>query len=674
MVNCMRSAPERAVDSETNGLKFANGKKPIGWSMGFLATDGNPYAWYMPVAHAVPEYQVPEVHAKAALRDALQGAQALLFHHGKFDLNIARANGWEIPTDVPIHDTLPQAYLIFERREFQLEKLIAEHGLSPYGDPFEMKHKVEDFIRFRAREHKMGLKRSKDGRPGYKETYGHSEVPISVEGEYSCRDIGHTLVLDRYQRDKAMAVGTPWEDRGRWLYHNEMLLVRALADMEFNGQPLDKQYLLDQTALIDIDLEKRESDLGRSWGVRIDWGNDEALRDLLFNHLGFKPVNWTSGGTHGGPRKPSVDRSTLLQLRTQQPTWAPALMDLSEYKQWAKARSTYTETFAWHVCNDGKVHFNVNQGGAKSGRLSANDPNLQNIPMRHEASAKMIRRAFGVLPGQIRLYCDYSQIELRVLAYITGCGTLQQAYKSPAWDAFRRGYLTYDQYREARSHEQEVDVHALQAIRTFGSKETDHDWKVKRRAAKVINFGVPYGMGWIGLNGNPDLLLPERDAKEYFARYHQANPEINSTKNQLFNAMIRHSHPLFVNWAGRRVHCAELRSTEKWMRAEGERSSFASLVQGSAAELTRISIVRLWQETKAGTLPAVATSTVHDEIQFDCDKKDLSFVASRTQTVMEDFHNYFGLPIVCGLEASDTNWAEKKEQKKWPAHWIATSA
>jgi DNA polymerase-1 len=262
----------------------------------------------------------------------------------------------------------------------------------------------------------------------------------------------------------------------------------------------------------------------------------------------------------------------------------------------------------------------------------------------------------------MRVYADYSQIELRMLAWITGNKTLTQAYMSPSWEAFKRGSISYNEYRKIRKSEPNVDVHGQQAIRTFGSNPEAPDWKVKRRAAKIINFGVPYGMSWMGLNSNPELLLPEDESKLYFEQYHRGNPEISQAKRALFNKMIRERHPHFVNWAGRTVHCAELRAVENFRRSSGERSTFASLVQGSAAELTRVSLVRLWYLSRTGSLPATATSTVHDEIQFDCASEDVPYVAAKVQEVMEDFHPYFGpIPVICDIETTNTNWAEKED-------------
>ena len=296
-------------------------------------------------------------------------------------------------------------------------------------------------------------------------------------------------------------------------------------------------------------------------------------------------------------------------------------------------------------------------------------PNLQNIPTRHKATALAIRKAFFIEPGRARIYCDYSQIELRLLAWVTGSANLTQAYHSLAYEQYLAGGYTYEQYLAARSQEESVDVHGLQAINTFGADPEADNWKVMRRAAKIINFGVPYGMGWRGLNENPELLLPEAKAKGYHATYHNRNPEIGNAKIRLFAHMKSHRPiPRFVNWAGRARHGPRLLHRHSDVVGDAERSLFASLIQGSAGELTRFSLVRLWWLQKCNGLPAgaISTSTVHDEIQVDCDIADVPEVARTVQREMENFHGLFGnIPVVADLEVTTSTWADKKDYADW---------
>ena len=655
MVTEMQSARTRGLDFETDGLRYANGQKPIGACVGYMK-GRRARCWYVPVAHQTAEVMADPHHARQAVKDALAGAESLVGHHLKFDLNMARGDGWEIDPDVQLHDTYIQAPLIYERRGLNLEAVAAEIAhRTPWGDSFASANAVKDYLRQRAKDRRMTFSKSnkEKGIKCYMDTYGHAEVPVVMEGEYSCRDVAHALHLDEFQRDRAMGIGTHYEAQRRYLYHNEMLLVRALADMEWQGQCVDATYLRQQAIDMDRQIWEIGQQLAKGFGATVDWGNDNAVRHFLYEHLKLPVVKRTKKD-----KLPAVARSALLQLRA----YHPSIELLAEYNAWAKARGTYTNSLAWWVCRDGRVHPSFIQGGAKSGRMSGRDPNFQNIPTRHKATAERIRRAFIIEEGMARIYCDYSQIELRMLAWISGCVNLHMAYLSPAYDELTAGRLSYDEYRIARQSEPSVDVHGAQAIATFGANPDGPDWKNKRRAAKVINFGVPYGMGPPGLTSNPDLMLSNAEAENYFSMYHSANPELAVCKNTLFTKMLNERKPHFVNWAGRTVHSPELRSGSKDTRGEGERSSFASLVQGAAAELTKFSIVALWKANREGRIPAVGTSTVHDEIQMDCRVEDAPLVARETQRIMEDFAGLFGpIPVVADLEITTTNWADKKD-------------
>jgi DNA polymerase-1 len=195
----------------------------------------------------------------------------------------------------------------------------------------------------------------------------------------------------------------------------------------------------------------------------------------------------------------------------------------------------------------------------------------------------------------------------------------------------------------------------------FGADPGSADFKRARSAAKVINFGVPYGAGWRLLSENPQLRLTETEARSFFTAYHASNPEIQSTREALFKRMLHDPQTRFVNWAGRARHAPKLRHPAEDLRSSAERAAFASLVQGSAAELTRFTLVRLWQAQESGELPAVTTSTVHDEVQVDCAVDAVPFVAEFVQRTMEDFSGMFGtIPIIAEVEWSRSNWANKE--------------
>lgn len=665
MVRCMKGARRRGFDFEATGLNPHQGDYPIGYTFG--RTYGEEHrCWYVPVAHKVPEEQIPLVQAKAAFGDIVNDTAMeweLIGQNLKFDILTALWNDWPLPLDIPLHDTMGQAFLTWPHQRLRLEILVAQHRPPhlPWDDPFEKSNLVKDFCRAQAQRYKMPLERSSKTRGGsYMETHGHAEVPICLEGEYSCRDVAHALRLDDVLRPQAQQGPTEhWTRQRRWLYANEMKLVWALVDMEMAGQPLDVDILQELAWDLDLDLARRGKELDQLFKVNIDWNNENQIRDLLYDHLRLPVVRRTKRS-----KEPAVDRSALMLLRKHH----PGIEHLAEYRVRAKVRSTYTDQMTWQVGKDGRVHPNFNQWRARTGRFSASEPNLQNIPTRHKEMAQRVRRAFTVPPGKVRLFADYSQVELRFLAWITQSRTFLEAYHSPLYEAWVRGDIDYETYRCERRHEPSVDVHGRQAVNTFGSSPDSPNWKIERRAAKVINFGVPYGMTWVGLMESPELLLDEAAAKRYYDTYHRQNPEIRKTIRQLMRAMRQDPQSRFFNWVGLPSYEPAVRAEEDWKLRMAEREQFAGLVQGSAAAVTRCWIVRLYDLQRRGLLPGRSTSTVHDEVQVDCDVQDLRECALVTQREGERFPGYFGnVPIIVDLDTTTTNWAEKKEYDLWAA-------
>ena len=650
MVAAMRGARERGVDFETDGLRWFQGDRPFSAALGFLDRTGQAHCFYTSWGHRTPEVRADPEKAKAAIRDALTGADAIINHNLKFDLHMSRmwggADGPVIPDGIPLHDTMVQAFLVYEERRLGLEALVQNEGLSPWGDAFEAKNLVGDTITKLVKTRRMK-------KTEYLAKYGHTEVPVSIEAEYACRDVAHSLILDREQRANAMGEGMGRYEANRLsLYQNEMLLVRALTAMEAEGQLCNSDYLRQCAWWLDEDLERRRKELTRIFRASIDWGNDNALRDFLFNRLRLTVTRKTEKGD------PSVGTSALQDHVAAM----PQLADLIEFRVRLKVRRTYTIGIANLIGDDGRLHPNFRQTGARTGRLSCTDPNFQNFPARHKEMARMIRQAFYVEQGMARLYSDYSQVELRFLGWATGCVNLIEAYESAAYYAYLRGALDWKGYQRARAKETAADVHSSMCKKVFGVVKGDPGHKPKRNATKAINFGVPYGGGTQMLTSNPLLRLGMSEAESLLAEYHMKNPEIKSTKATLFKQMLsKHGTPHFTNWAGRTRHGPRLRHRNRDANAEEERAMFASLVQGSAGELTRFSIVRLWRMAESGEIPAVSSSTVHDEIQLDCHASDVADIAPKVRFAMEDFHHFGGTPIVTDLEVTYTNWADKKD-------------
>lgn len=655
MVRTMQAQKKRGVDLETTGLRYKSGAHPIGFSTGYLDRHLVAHCWYVPVAHQTMERMVPADKARQAFHDATWGAEEYVGHNLKFDKNMGRANGYNLNPLVDVHDSLVQGYILYERRAFALEALVNELGISPWGDANQMKNKVEAITQARANERKLPYKKDtpKHQKWCYLSLYGHAEVPVDIEAEYSCRDIAHTLLLDHHQRSAAMGLGTEFEERRRYLYRMEMSLVSALAEMEWIGQRVDVDYLRTFGRELDVEMDVLGRQLRGLFGLQIDWGNDTQVRELIYGRIGFPVLGYTEKGL------PSVEQGVLMRLGKIYPEWADPLTVLVEWKVRRKVRDTYTESLIHWVDDDGRIHGSTHQWGTETGRLSSSSPNLQNIPTRH-AVGKKIRRAFICEEGQSRVFGDYSQIELRFLAWATGCKTLLDAYASPAYDRYVAGEVDYDAYLALRKVEPSRDVHSEVAMKTFHCTEAHPDWSRKRRGAKIINFSVPYGGTHMVLMENPELLLPEAEAVEYYETYHRQNPEIRAAQQALTRLTLTRKHCRFVNWMGRYRHMPALRSSDRKLQNEAGRQLFASAIQGGASELTKISLVRQYECYLRGEMP-MSSNTIHDELQTDCPTSEKVYVARKKRAIMEDFRGYFGrVPVVVEMEATDTNWAEKK--------------
>lgn len=662
MVRFMRDCPTRWVDAETDGDFPEGGSRVIGVSLAGAPTDNaraNPLwvatirAWYVPVGHVTGEPQADPSAARLAFGDALEGAQRIGGHNHPFDRKFFAFDRWPLPRQVPCVDTMNQAYLIDHNRRMQLEMLIDELGISPYaGGALKLKAKHDEFTKGRAKAKGMPWQESKT-RPAYLPTYGHSEVPITFEGEYSCRDVVHACLLDAANGEEARGRNDPlYAVQRAALYANDMKLVRVLSDMEIRGTALDAEHLYALGRDMDREVMRLDEELRREFKFSMDFGNPGQLQDLLYRHFRLPVRVKTDSGA------PAVDRTAIIFAGRDRPDLKPGLDLLAQRSECATVRSTYTDSLAKRVIN-GRVHTSFKSARVKSGRLSSAKPNLQNIPIRTELG-KRIRQAFVVPPGKSRVMSDYSQVELRLLAWITGSPVFTGAYQSPAYDALLRGECSYEQYRIARRREEKVDVHGNVTRETFGIRDDHPEWKVKRRAAKVLNFAIPYGGAEGVLTTNPELMLPEDQAEEIYARYQRANRHIDDAKGRVLSR-ARANEGLLVNWAGFRLHVPGIFHRDRETRSSAERTLFASLVQGSAGMLTRYSLVWIQELMDRGELPGELVLTVHDDIQVDVDTQDERRCALGVQGAMENFTGLFGpIPIVADLEVSRESWAVKE--------------
>ncbi len=357
----------------------------------------------------------------------------------------------------------------------------------------------------------------------------------------------------------------------------EMPLVPILADMEDNGILIDAQKLREMSRTLSEQLAALEIDIYQAVGHRFNINSPQQLGNVLFSELGLPGGRKTSTGY-------STEASLLESLRPANP-----VIDLVlQYRQLTKLKSTYVDTLPGLVNTEtGRVHTVFSQTGTATGRLSSSDPNLQNLPVRTELG-RTIRAAVVAPTGWTLLSADYSQIDLRSLAHLSGDEALVAA--------FRHG----------------EDIHTTTASRVFGVDPKDVTPDM-RRAAKVVNFGVVYGMSDYGLEQATEFTRAEaaRFIQIYFAQYPGVRRWIEQTKAQA-------RETLFVTTLlGRRRYVPEIRSTNRRVRESAERMAVNAPVQGTSADIIKVAMIRIHDAMRREKLQSKMLLQIHDELLFE---------------------------------------------------------
>ena len=397
----------------------------------------------------------------------------------------------------------------------------------------------------------------------------------------------------------------------------ELPVARVLADMEAAGIGIDGDALKAMSVEFAGQLGRLEHECYELAGREFNLNSPVQLREILFTHLALsvKGLKKTKSGY-------STDADTLEKLAGVH----PMPQKLLEYRAIAKLKSTYSDALPELIdASTGRIHTSFHQALTATGRLSSSDPNLQNIPTRSE-EGRRIRRAFVPAPGFILLSADYSQIELRVLAHLSGEPTLI--------DAFAR----------------DEDIHARTAREILGdSRALDAE---ARRLAKVINFGIIYGMGPQRLAG--ELGIPLSEAVDYIRRYFERLPGVRGYVEQtLKNAR---ACGYVTTMYGRRRYLPELNGPDGGARAQAERIAVNTPIQGSAADLIKLAMVRLHATLAERRLPARIVLQVHDELLLEVQNASLDAVREALSREME---GVAGLRVPLRVELKiGPNWGE----------------
>ena len=399
----------------------------------------------------------------------------------------------------------------------------------------------------------------------------------------------------------------------------EIPVARVLAKMEINGIKVLPDTLTQLQDEFAGELSKMEKEIYEEAGEEFNINSPKQLGHILFEKMGLKPIKKTKTGY-----STSVD--VLNQLKDEN----PIIEKILSYRQIAKIQSTYVNGLLDVIQKDGRVHTRYLQTLTATGRLSSVDPNLQNIPTRTE-EGKQIRKAF--VPSQPDGYifsCDYSQIELRVLAQVSGDEQMQEA--------FRTGY----------------DIHAHTAMRIFHLKSTDEVTPLMRRRAKAVNFGIVYGISDYGLSKN--LNISRKHAKEFIDNYFEQYPQIKDYMDKAVKVAREKGYAETI--MHRRRYLPDIHAKNFNVRSFAERTAINSPIQGSAADIIKIAMINMQQKLDEMHLKTKMVVQVHDELIFDVPKDELETIKKIVPEVMQSAVR-LDIPLVAD-SGYGHNWFDAK--------------
>jgi DNA polymerase-1 len=439
-----------------------------------------------------------------------------------------------------------------------------------------------------------------------------AQVAISDAAAYAGADGDMTLRL-------ADLLEPSLRDAGLWdLFANvEMPLVPVLVDMEMAGVALDVPFLKRMSMELAERIATIEDEIYANAGHRFNINSTQQLAGVLFSELGLPSARKTKTGH-------STDADTLDALRGAH----PIIQLILDHRQLVKLKSTYVDALPIMVNpRTGRVHTSFNQTGTTTGRVSSSDPNLQNIPIRTEIGRE-VRRAFVAgQADQSLMGADYSQVELRIMAHVAGDETLISAFEAGE------------------------DIHRATASELFGVPIGDVN-SDQRRIAKTTNFGVVYGISDYGLS--QQLGIPRKDAGEFIQRYFARYPSI---RGYLDSAVKQARDTGYVTTLmGRRRHIPEIHVANQTLRNAAERMAINMPIQGTAADIIKLAMIRLHHELKARGLASRMVLQVHDELVLEGPDSELAEVESLVSDVMS---GAFKLSVPLKVDvATGKSWAD----------------
>lgn len=583
-VDKLKQAKCFSFDTETTSLNYMQARL-VGVS--FSVEAGS--AAYVPFGHDYPEAprQLDRDLVLGALKPLLEDAGVgKLGQNLKYDMNVLAGAG--IALRGVSEDTMLESYVLDSTGRHDMDSL-AERELGQKTIHF------EDVAGKGAKQ------------------IGFNQVPVEQAAPYAAEDADVVLRLhDKLSPRLGAEAGLSR------IYHDlELPLIPVLSRMERRGAAVDVEVLNQQSAEIAVSLGALETQAHELAGKEFNLASTKQLQEIFYDQMGLPVLRKTPGG------KPSTNEATLQELATEHEL--PRL--ILEHRVLNKLKNTYTDRLPEQVDPDtGRLHTSYHQAVTATGRLSSSDPNLQNIPIRR-AEGRRVRQAFIAPEGSVILSADYSQIELRIMAHLSGDAGLVKAFQ------------------------QGEDVHRATAAEVFGvpAEEVSDD---DRRAAKAINFGLIYGMSAFGLGRQ--LALPRNEAQRYIDLYFERYPGVRRYMDD--TRELGREQGYVETLFGRRLQLPEIRARNAARRQAAERTAINAPMQGTAADIIKRAMIDIdaWLENEK---PAVSMiMQVHDELVFEV-RADLVDEIRGQVTERMSAAGDLDVPLVvdCGVGA---NWDE----------------
>ncbi|WP_284213109.1 DNA polymerase I [Comamonas jiangduensis] len=559
----INAADLTAIDTETDSLD-----EMVAQIVGISLSVQVGEAAYIPLRHEGMEVsqQLPMDWVLAQLKPWLEDAsKKKLGQHVKYDQHVFANHG--ITVRGYAHDTMLQSYVLEVHRPHNLTSLALRH-VNRTGITYEeLCGKGKGQIPF-------------------------AQVPVDQAAAYSCEDSDQTLDVHGVLWPQIQANAGLLH-----IYELEMQTSEALFRIERNGVRIDAGELARQSNDLGVRILQLENEAYEIAGQPFNLASPKQLGEIFFDKLGMPVVKKTATGAR------STDEEVLEKLAEDYPLPAKLL----EHRSLSKLKGTYTDKLAQMALpRTGRVHTHYAQAVAVTGRLSSNDPNLQNIPVR-TPEGRRVREAFVAPEGKLIASADYSQIELRIMAHLSGDEALLNAFKHG------------------------LDVHKATAAEVFGVA-VDEVTSEQRRYAKVINFGLIYGMSSFGLAKN--LGIETKAAAAYIDKYFQRYPGVKRYMDD--TVALAHAQGYVETVFGRRLYLPEINGGSGPRKKAAERAAINAPMQGTAADLIKKAMVAVQAKLDAEKPGIMVIMQVHDELVFELPASEADWLRAHIPAVMAD--------------------------------------